>query len=440
MSYPDFYSKQKRLAHFNRLRVTTLSPRWWLAFGRMMTKRIRQQQLPQVASSLTFTTVLSLVPMMTVALAIFTAFPIFDRFRESLEGYLFASFLPETLSDTILGYVNQFSAKARSLTAVGMIALLVTALTTMFTVDKVFNQIWNVRRKRSLIKKILLYWAAITLSPLLIGVSLSLSSYLLKQSMFDTESIRPITAFLFTLTPMVCTVAAFALAYIAIPNRPVLVQDAIVGGALAALLFELAKRAFAYYITHFPAYTALYGALASFPIFLLWIYLSWIIVLLGATVAAALPIARTGHLDHIERPGERWIVTLAILHHLEKSRRQAQPGLTLDELRWMANIPPDLLDELLDVLTSRGIIGRIFFDGHSERYALICDPDNVSVEFVAEAVWLDRAVLLALGEEMGAATTQLSHLADTFLARPRLAEWLGEGGVKAPETNQPPAL
>lgn len=414
----------KRLINISALTISAFHPRWWIAFGKLISRRTQQQQLPQVAASLTFTTVLSLVPLVTVALAIFTAFPMFDRARAALQGYLFESFLPDTLSDTILNYVNQFSSKAKGLTAFGLLGIVITALTTMFTVDRVFNEIWHVKRGRSLVKKIILYWSVITLSPLLVGASISMSSYVINLSISGISSIKPLTSLMFSVAPLLLTAAAFALLYQTIPNRPVLWQDAAIGGVVAALLFEVSKRAFAYFITHFPTYTAVYGALAAFPIFLLWIYMSWIVVLLGATVAAALPIARTGHWEHTERPGERWVLTLAVLSQLEKSRQLSNPGLTVEELRLLSSVPPDALDDILEQLTAQGIIGCISSEGQHERYALICDPATVPVEWVSRAAWFDISVVEGWSAQIRGASGPLKSMNEQFLSQPRLIDWI----------------
>ncbi|HEX4856417.1 MAG TPA: YihY family inner membrane protein [Limnobacter sp.] len=404
--------------------LTPLKLRWWIAFTRLVGQRISEQQLPQVASSLTFTTVLSLVPLATVVLAIFTAFPMFDRLQSSLQGYLIDSFFPETLSDTILTYVTQFSDKAKGLTAVGIVFLGITALTTMFTVDRVFNQIWNVKRQRPLMNKVVLYWAVLSLAPVLIGLSISVSTALISQTMDNLgPTLRGIFPVL-SLIPLVLTVLAFAFIYKIVPNRAVHWKDALVGGLMAAILFEVSKRAFAAYITHFPSYTALYGALAAFPIFLLWIYVSWIIVLLGASTVAALPVARSGYWNDVKRPGERWLQGLSVLVELEKSRQQEKPGMTMEQLRVCARVPPDQLDEILNQLIDHGVIGLLDSVKGDDRYALICDPANLSTEVVARALWFDTSLTGEWADRLPKSTRRLSGFQQEFIQKPRLAYWL----------------
>lgn len=408
----------------DHLELTPLNWQWWIAFTRLVSQRISEQQLPQVAASLTFTTVLSLVPLATVVLAIFTAFPMFDRLQVSLQGYLIESFFPETLSETILTYVTQFSDKAKGLTAIGIVFLGITALTTMFTVDRVFNRIWNVSRQRSIFNKVVLYWAVLSLAPVLIGLSISVSTALIGETM---AGVNPVLGGMFpalNLVPLSLTVIAFAFIYRIVPNRAVHWKDALMGGLMAAILFEISKRGFAAYITHFPSYTALYGALAAFPIFLLWIYVSWIIVLLGASTVAALPMARTGYWNPRNRPGERWLQGLSVMVELEKSRQQAKPGLTMEQLRVCAKVPPDQLDEILSQLIDHGVIGLLNVVRGDDRFALICDPANISAEVVAKALWYDPSLTREWASRLPQSTAKLSRFQDEFIQKPRLSQWL----------------
>ncbi|WP_329671822.1 YihY family inner membrane protein [Limnobacter sp.] len=420
---PTFVSQARKVIASNWTELTPGNPRWWVAFTRLLMRRVKEQQLPQVASSLTFTTVLSLVPMATVALAIFTAFPMFQRLQADLQNYLLGSFFPDTLSSTILQYVNQFSEKAKGLTAIGIVFLVITALSTMLTVDKVFNQIWHVKRHRSLVSKILLYWAVITLAPMLIGLSLSVSTALLGESL---KGVAPVggTHLLLSVVPLLCTVVAFAFLYQIIPNRAVRMGDALVGGVVAAVLFEFSKRAFAAYITHFPSYTALYGALAAFPIFLLWIYVSWIIVLLGAATVAALPVARTGHWQAEHRPGQRWLHGISILSELERARQSGKPGMTMEELRLNANVSPDQLDDILTVLIQHDVVGLLSGSKTTERFAMICDPRTQSAELVAKLLWFDVALQQNWQSKLPKGTEKLGGFVEEFVKKPRLLDWL----------------
>lgn len=419
-----FMRSARRAFSVTDVELSPLNLRWWIAFTRLMIQRFNEQNLPQVASSLTFTTVLSLVPLATVALAIFTAFPMFDRLQTTLQVYLIESFFPESLSETIFTYVNQFSDKAKGLTAIGIVFLGVTALTTMFTVDRVFNQIWNVKRQRPLMNKLVLYWAVLSLSPVLIGLSISVSTALIGSTV---DGSNPVLVPVLYIIPLLLTVLAFAFLYRTVPNRSVHWKDALAGGLLAAVLFEISKRAFAAYLTHFPSYTLLYGALAAFPIFLLWLYLSWMIVLLGASMVAALPMARTGYWNQSHRPGERWLQGLSVLVELEKSRQQQKPGMTMEELRYFAKVPPDQLDEILNQLIDHGVIGLLASIRGSDRFALICDPSNICAEVVAKALWFDPSLSAEWAARLPGPTEKLKRFQSEFIEKPKLSDWLATG-------------
>lgn len=404
--------------------LSPVHPRWWFAFSRLLASRVKDQRLPQVAGALTFTTVLALVPLVTVVLAVFTAFPMFEQFYDKLQDYMLQSFFPDTLSGTILTYINQFSAKAKGLTAIGTVFLVGTALTTMLTVDRVFNQIWHVKRQRPLLNNILLYWAAISLAPVLIGFSLSMSTALLNLSIKGVGLAQLEFFPLLSAIPLFFTVMAFAFLYLIIPNRAVRVRDAMIGGLVAAVLFEISKRAFAAYITHFPSYTAVYGALAAFPIFLLWIYLSWLIVLLGACTVAALPVARTGNWNQLNRAGERWVRGLLVLKRLDQTRRSEKPGLTMEELRVSTGISPDQLDDILTLLIEQQVVGLLSGSKSKERFALLVDPESVGAELVAKLFWYNSELTSPAKNLIPSGGAKLEAFEEQFIKQSRLADWL----------------
>ena len=270
-------------------------------------QRSSEDRIPQVAGSLTFTTMLSLVPLATVAFALFTAFPIFASFQMSLQIFLADHLMPAQLNSQIFNYLNQFASKAKGLTTIGMIFLFVTAVMTMMTVESAFNVIWRVRKARPIAQRILVYWAIITLGPILIGVSLSISSYLFTQSMAFTaaQHIPPVIEWALTGAALPLTALAFTMLYVYLPNCRVEWRDAVIGGVTAAIAFELAKRGFGYYVRRIPTYTAVYGAFAAVPLFLLWMYLCWFITLAGAMIASALPAIRIGQFHRPDFRGQQ---------------------------------------------------------------------------------------------------------------------------------------
>ncbi len=278
-------------------------PSWpWFARGarsspmftltRLTIRRARQERLPQVAGALSFTTLLSVVPLLAVSLALFTHFPLFGRFEAALEEYLLKSLLPPDIARTVLKYLHQFAGNAGGLTWAGSLFLLAAAVAMLLTVENALNQIWNVRRNRPLLKRIGLYLVMLALLPPLLGVSLWATSTLLGASLGWIGPLPPQARFVLDLGPALLGCAGLTCLYYFMPNTRVRRRDALAGGLLAGIAIELGKRGFTAYLLKIPTYKAVYGAFAVFPLFLLWIYYSWLVTLAAALIASNL--ARSG--------------------------------------------------------------------------------------------------------------------------------------------------
>jgi membrane protein len=341
--------------------------------------RAKDDRIPQVAGSLTFTSILSIVPLFAVTFALFTAFPIFNAFRDALQGFLLEHLMPESVNAQIFNYLNQFASKAKSLTAFGLIGLLVTAVLTLMTIESAFNVIWRVRRPRPLAQRLLIYWSLLTLGPLLIGVSLSISSYVFTQSMSLVSTLPPIVASLLSLIPPALTSLVFMLMYLYMPNCKVDWRDALVGGVVAALAFDLTKRGFGLYIRQFPTYTAVYGAFAAVPIFLLWIYLSWLVALIGATIASVLPALRLGHFQYPRFPGSDLLDGLTLIHLLNLDREAGGSGCTMVQLASTMRTSLDHAGDLLTRLERMGWVGRLTTPPPAERWLLLANPRTATL-------------------------------------------------------------
>lgn len=323
-------------------------------------RRLREESLPQVAGSLTFTTVFALVPLLTIALAIFTTFPLFNTFRMSLEAYFVQSVMPKSISSTILNYLTMFASKATRLSAVGAVALIVTSIAMMNLIERVFNRIWRVRGERSWTRRILVYWAIITLGPLLIGVSLTLSSQVFMATVDLFGRVPVLGAIIYTVASLALTTAGFTLLYLAVPNRDVDWQDAAWGGLVAGLAFELAKRGFAIFITQFPTYSKIYGALAALPLFLLWVYVSWVITLIGALLVAALPVVKYERWWHEAQPGGEFVDAMAIIKVLYVACKCGDTALVgAGAIRLRTRLGFDEMDNLLEKMMAEGWVGRV---------------------------------------------------------------------------------
>ena len=293
-------------------------------------ERVSEERLLDTAASLTFSTLLALVPLVTIALTVFSAFPVFASLTDHIKDFLLANLVPEAASKVITVYGRQFVENAARLTVFGIIGLAITAVLVMQTMLDAFNRIWRVRRPRSLPVRIALYWAVLTVGPILVGGSLSVTSWLLALS-GDLGQVAPgMQGMLLKGLPFVLTMLALAFIYTMVPNRSIALRDAFVGGVLAALVFEVLKVGFTRYLALFPTYTLVYGTFASFPVFLLWIYLSWLIVLCGAVVVAVLPDWRAGAQAGQQRAGHQFYRVLALLRELALAHRT---GIVLPTVR-----------------------------------------------------------------------------------------------------------
>ena len=264
-----------------------------VSFVLQVATRFREDRCFRVASALSFTTLLALVPLVTVIFSMLSLFPVFEEWSGAVEGFLFQNFVP-TAGDTVKDYLHQFSSKAGKLTAVGLGILMLSTLLLLATIEDAFNDIWRVHRGRVLFQRLLVYWAVITLGPLMITISLSMSSALLSLRIFTDQSLLAgATQFFLRYLPFLFELAAYVLFYKAIPNCDVKIKHAVIGAIVATLLFELAKYGFAYYILNFRSYQVIYGALSTIPIFIIWVYLCWVVMLIGAVVTATLGRGQT---------------------------------------------------------------------------------------------------------------------------------------------------
>lgn len=281
-----------------------------LGFLRFVLKRWTEDRCPQIAGSLAFTTLLALVPVFAIAVALLSSLPFFGTVMVQIKIFLLMNLVPEIAGKIITVYMEEFRQNAGRLTTVGVVVLFGTAIALMLTVDRSINAIWRARRSRPYWVSIVAYVLLLSSGPLLIGVSVSVTTYLM---MTISSEIGGIAAkgrgVLLQVVPITMSAIAFLLLYRLVPHRRVPWMHALAGGVVAAVLFEIAKEGFAIYVRYAPVYSVVYGTFAAVPFFLLWLYLSWLIVLLGAEIAASLGPWRSGvgreeTKSTIERPAE----------------------------------------------------------------------------------------------------------------------------------------
>jgi membrane protein len=369
--------------------------------------RSREVRLAQVASSLTFTTTLSLVPLLAVALSVFSAFPLFAEYRSAIEQFL-RELLPPQFAATVLRYLNDFAARAAGLTAWGLAFLVATALLMIRTVDVVLNSIFEVRAARGRLARMLVYWALLTLGPLVIGASLSASTFLFAQSLGSLATTTRPLRWLLDLGPFVIGGLALAALYVLVPNRRVRWADALIGGFVASALGEALSQGFAVYIRA-GTLTGIYGAFSAVPLFLLWIYLSWYAVLFGAAIAATLPALRSTRFADQRRAGNRFVTAAALLALLLAARRRGDDDgrVAAEALSRNVRIADDAGAGLLLELEQLGYVSRL--DGaHAGKWLLTCDPQQATLRPLFERLALDPGNSL-------------------LPAQPELARWLSNG-------------
>lgn len=257
---------------------------YWL---RILWLRINEDNMTVQAGNLTFVSLLALVPLVTVVFAIFSAFPVFSDISVQLRHFIFNNFVPAA-GNTIENYLEHFVSNVHRMTAFGAIGLIVTSLLLMFSIDSALNAIWRSPRKRPIIFSFAVYWMTLTLGPLLAGVSLALSSWLISPQFLSMPGISLLLEQMIRGLPLLLSWLGFWMLYSLVPTCSVPSKDAWIGALVAGLLFELGKKIFSLYITMFPAYQLIYGVLSVIPILFLWVYWTWCIVLLGAEITVSL--------------------------------------------------------------------------------------------------------------------------------------------------------
>jgi len=317
--------------------------------------RFYEERGLQTAGSLTYTTLLSIVPLITVALAVASAFPVFDEAIGTLQLFLMENFLPDAQGiDTITEQISSFSSNAGRLTAIGLGFFFVTAVMLMTTIDTALNRLFRVQRPRPLLQQVLMYWAVITLGPLLIGGSLSMTSFAVGAS-FGWLRLSIVADALLAVLPFVFTCIALTLLYAVVPNRHVRIRDALIGGVLAGVAFEFAKRGFAIYVARFPTYSLIYGAFATIPIFLVWLYMLWVVVLAGATLTAMLPAYRYAEGKPI--PGREFVDALLVLSMLARAQKTGGP-VRLRQISKQLRLMPHRCEAVLERAARLGWVAR----------------------------------------------------------------------------------
>jgi len=364
----------------------------WRQMAGVLAERFRDARLGVSASSLTFTTVLALVPLFAVGLAVFAAFPVFGQFQDTIQRWLIESLVPESIARQVLSYLTQFSRKASRLGSVGLVAVLMSAVFLMVTIERTLGQIWGLQRQRPLAQRVLLYWSSITLGPLFLGASLAITSYVVTASRDVVDVLPGSIRWLLDSFEFVLLTACVSGLYFYVPYTRVRWRHAITAGLFVAGALELAKKLMALYLLQVPTYSLIYGAFAALPILLVWIYLTWLLVLLGAVLAASLP--ELGRPSWRKPDGAGWSFRLAleVLGQLNAAKQSELRGLSTDELAVRLRVESSEVRPVLEVLRSLDWVGRLTEqnDLGQARQVLLVDPAVATVAPLADRLLVLR--------------------------------------------------
>tara|TARA_R110002110_G_scaffold415561_2_gene651005 strand:+ start:240044 stop:241273 length:1230 start_codon:yes stop_codon:yes gene_type:complete len=296
---------------------------------RYVASRFSQDRCSETAAALTYMSLFALVPLLTVLYTMASAIPAFQGLELKMQGFLFEHLMPDTSSE-IEQYLNDFSQQAKNLTGAGIVFLVVTAVLMLRNIEKAFNMIWRARENRSAVSSFMLYWAVLSLAPVTIGLALGISTYLSSFAhTLDAYDVIGAKAFFLSTTPLLLSTAGFSLVYVAVPNCRVPFKHCLIGGFIAAVAFHLARGLFTDLVVG-SSYTFIYGAFAAVPLFLLWIYLSWNIVLMGGLLVHSLSSYQNE--DQATRP-----LVLKAMDLLYLFWQKQQKGQTLREIELLNN-------------------------------------------------------------------------------------------------------
>ncbi len=328
------------------------------AFARFLWQRFRDDKCFETAGALSYTTLFAIVPMLAAVVAIVSVFPAFAGLRDNVTRFIFRSFVPAA-GETVQGYLLEFAANASKLTLMGVLVLLASALMMMASIEDRFNRIWRIASPRKGSARLLLYWAALTLGPILVTAGVGVSSWVYAQPLWRGVAGHGVAGFrLWLLAPFLITWTGLAVLYEVVPNCRVRWRHAITGALVAAVLFEFARKGFAVYVQGVANYREVYGALAAIPIFLIWVYLSWVIVLLGAILAAALHAFEYRQADELLAPGCEFVGLLCVVQDFAEAQRA---GAAVNEAELRARerfLTADLLQRYLADLQRVALIRR----------------------------------------------------------------------------------
>ncbi len=388
--------------------------------------RIEEAQLKQVASTLTLTTLLSIVPALAVIMAAFATFPFFAPYRESFEAFLFSTLLPDQYNEQIVGYMKNFAEKAAGLTIFGVVGLAVSALLCISTIDAGLNRTFQVKKLRQIWNRFLLYWALLTLGPIVLSLSLAFSSYITGMAL--TGHLSELGQWLYPLIQLVFQGFLLAVLYKYVPNCRVNWKDALVGGMVMAIIMSIFRWGFSIYVMR-GSYTSIYGAFAAIPVLLTWMYINWMLVLAGAALTATLPMLRADRYGDFSKVGNDLLSAVEMLKHLMLAKESGNPNMTDVEIADAVGSYPEAVELTLSRLVDRHYIVKVP-DAKTVSWALLADADKTSLRGVFEEFCVDTSNSL-LSADQQEKKWLWSGLNEAWLSRPMSQVFAEDPMVKA---------
>jgi membrane protein len=352
-------------------------------FARFLARRFLDDHLFQAAAALAYTTIFALVPLAMVVFGVLSAFPVFDEWRGQLTDYVFSNFVP-TAANAVRDKLFEFLGNTGKLTLAGAIGLIVSLLITLDSVESIFNRIWRVVGARPRLIRFLVYWTVLTLGALLAAASTALSAWVFALPMFNTTEGRWFSHVALRFAPMLIELFAITALYRVVPHRTVHFRHALAGALVAVLLLEAVKWALGLYLGAFNSYEKVYGALAALPILLLWIYLCWVAVLLGATFASAISSFRYQPASMRLPAGYELYGLLRLLGRFDGAHTQGR-GLHADEMLELEPILTDsLVQQFVEQLSNINLLRR----AESGEWLLVRDLNTLTLADLYEACQL----------------------------------------------------
>ena len=352
-------------------------------FGRFLAKRFLADNLFQAAAALSYTTVFALVPLAMVVFGVLSAFPVFNEWKDQLSGYIFANFVP-TAASSLEQYIDRFAENVGQLTIAGVIALVVSLLVTLTSVETTFNHIWRVSSSRPKLSRFLVYWTVLTLGALMATASLALSARFFELPLFATAEGQVLQAMALNITPVFIEFLTITAIYRVVPHRTISLRYAVAGALLATALLELVRWGLGIYLSSFDGYQKIYGALASLPIFLLWIYLGWVSILLGASFASSLAAFRYQPASMRLPLGYEVFALLRMLGRFDAARNEGK-GLHSEQILQLEPMMTDsLIQQILGQLAKINLLCR----AETGEWLLARDLDDMTLAELYEACQL----------------------------------------------------